>query len=100
MVANKGIVNGSARITLYVNGQEEHTYALTVNSGRSTPVQFIISRDQPGTYSVYVNGLEAGSFRVEAIIDPNMLLLVSSALLIGALILGIVYIRRKQQGHY
>ncbi len=100
VVANKGTVNGSVRITVYVNGEQEHTYGLTVNSGKSIPVQFAISREQPGTYSVHVNGIEAGTFRVEAVIDPNMALLISMSLLTAALILGVIYIRRKRQGNY
>lgn len=100
MVANRGTVNGSTRITLYVNGQEENTFGVAVNSGSTAPVQFSVSRDRPGSYSVYVSGTAAGSFTVEEIIDPNLVLMLSSALVFTALMLCVIYIRRKQRENY
>jgi hypothetical protein len=70
-VANSGAVNGAARITLYVNGQEESSQGITVNSGNSTLVTFTVSRNEPGTYSVYVGGTQAGSFTVDEFAGPG-----------------------------
>ena len=58
------------------------------------------TRSQPGTYSVYVGGEQAGSFTVDEFADPNIILFASLAALAFVLILGAVYFtRRKQQGY-
>ena len=100
LVTNRGTVNGSARITIYVNGEQDQSYGVSVNSGKSTRLEFAVSREMPGTYSVYVNGAEAGSFKVENAVNPDLILLISCVLIITALIMGVVYIRRKQQDYY
>ena len=98
-MVNKGTVNGSARMTLYVNGQEESSQGVTVNSGSSTPVTFTISRNEPDTYSVYVGGTQAGSFTVDQFADPNIILYISGALLVVAFITGLLFVlRSRQQG--
>jgi phosphatidylserine decarboxylase len=98
-VVNKGTVNGSARMTLYVNGQEESSQGITVNSGSIAPVIFTVSRNEPGTYSVRVGGTQAGSFIVDQFADPNIILYMSGALLVGAFITGLLLILgRRQQG--
>jgi len=97
---NKGTVNGSARITLYVNGQEESSQGITVNGGSNVPVTFTVSRNEPGTYNVYVGGTQAGSFTVDEFADPNTVLYISGALLVIAFIIGTLFIlRRKQPGY-
>ncbi|MGD0857601.1 MAG: CARDB domain-containing protein, partial [Dehalococcoidia bacterium] len=99
-VANTGTVNGTGSIKVYVNGEMENSQGVTVNSGSSTPVTFTISRNEPGTYSVYVGGASAGSFTVDQFADPNIILYISGALLIFAFIIGLLFIlRRRQPGH-
>ena len=53
-VVNTGTVNGSSSIKVYVNGQEESSQGVTVSSGSNTPLTFTVSRNDPGTYTVYV----------------------------------------------
>lgn len=65
-VTNQGTGNGDTKITLYVNGHEVESKGLTIASGQSEPVHFTISRNEPGTYSVQVGGVSAGSFTVDA----------------------------------
>ena len=79
-VANKGTADGSAQIKLYVNGQEEAHQGVTLSSGSRTPVKFTVSRDEPGTYSVYVGSIPAGTFEVDQFADPNLILYISGAL--------------------
>jgi hypothetical protein len=98
-VANTGAVNGNASIKVYVNGQVESTRGVTVNSGSSTPVTFSVTRDEPGTYSVYVGGTNAGSFTVDALADPNLILIVSGALILFAFVVGIIFIIRRRQAY-
>jgi len=96
-VANRSTVNGSTTIKLYVNGQEDSSRGVNVNSGSVIPVTFTVSRSQPGTYAVYVNGAQAGSFTVEESVDLNLILIISCALILIALVLGFIYISRRQR---
>jgi hypothetical protein len=98
-VVNTGTVNGSSSIKVYVNGQEESSRGVTVSSGSSTPVTFAVTRNEPGTYSVYVGGTNAGSFTVDALADPNIILYISGALLVFAFVLGVIFITRRRQAH-
>jgi Tol biopolymer transport system component len=95
-VANKGTANGSSQIKLYVNGQEEAHQGITLSSGTSTPVKFTVSRDEPGTYSVYVGSIPAGTFEVDTFADPNIILYISGALLLFALIGGVVFMAGRR----
>jgi len=98
-VANTGTANGSSRIKLYINGQEEANQGVTLSSGSRTPIKFIVSRDEPGTYSVYVGSIAAGSFEVDGFADPNLILYISGALLLFALAGGVIFMttRRRQR---
>jgi hypothetical protein len=91
-VANTSTVNGVTRVRLYVNGQLDSEQAVTVTSGKQTPVSFTVSRNEPGTYQVYVNGTSAGSFTVS---DNSTILYISIAFILLAFILGIILIYRK-----
>lgn len=98
-VANTSAVNGSARLTLYINGQEEASQGITMASGGNSPVTFTVTRNEPGTYSVYVGGTNAGSFIVDQFNDTNLVLYISSILILFAFVIGVIYtMRRKQAG--
>jgi hypothetical protein len=94
-IANTGAVNGTGTIKVYVNGQEESSRGVTLNSGSSTPVTFIISRNEPGTYTVYVGGTNAGSFTVDQF-TPETILIVSGALVFFAFIIGAIVVTRRR----
>jgi len=96
-VVNTSTVNGTSSIKVYVNGGLENSQGVTVKSGSNTPVTFTVSRNEPGTYSVYVGGTRAGSFTVDQFADPNMILYISVALIFFALAGGAVYIMRRRQ---
>jgi len=99
-VANTSTVNGSSLIQLYVNGQEESSQGITVKSGNNMPVTFTISKDKPGTYTIYVGSVNAGSFIVDELADPNIILYISIASIFIALVGGAVFImRRRQSAH-
>ena len=95
-VVNSGTANGAASIKLYVNSQEESSQGVAVASGRSVPVTFSITRADPGAYSVYVGGTQAGSFVVDQFADPNIILFISGAAIFFAFIIGAIYIYRKR----
>lgn len=84
-IANKGASNGSARVTLYVNGQEELAQGVTVASGQASEVHFTVNRNDPGTYTVYVNNVPAGSFTVDQFAGNGTLIYG----IIGLFVLGI-----------
>jgi hypothetical protein len=94
-VVNNGTGNGEARVTLYVNGQEESSQGVSVASGGSAPVTFTLIRSEPGTYSVYAGGVPGGAFTVDASPQPAAVLVISSLLVLTALVLGVVYARRR-----
>jgi hypothetical protein len=96
-VVNTGMVNGSSSIKVYVNGQEESSQGVTVNSGSNTPLTFTVSRNEPGTYTVYVGGTNAGSFVVDQFADPNLIPIISGALIVFAFVIGLIYITRRRQ---
>jgi len=97
-VANTGTGNGTSVIKVYVNGEMENNQGVTVNSGDSMPIIFTVSRNEPGTYDVYVGGTSAGSFTVDQF-TPETILIISGALVFFALVMGIIYTtRRKTRG--
>jgi uncharacterized repeat protein (TIGR01451 family) len=99
-IANKGTVNGSSKIRLYVNGYEEPGQGLTLASGQSRTLTFDVSRSEPGTYQVYVNGTSAGSFKVSDNSGSNAILIMSTLCLLGALFIGILMVLRRRQSQY
>ena len=94
-VANKGTGNGAANIRVYVNGQEEVSKGVVVSSGSLATVTFIVSRNEPGTYSVYVGGVSAGSFTVDEMANPNIILYISIVLILIALVVGMAIMPRS-----
>lgn len=96
-VANTGTGNGTSLIHIYVNGQEDASRGITVNSGGTSTITFDVARNQPGTYTVYVGGVNAGSFTVDQF-TPDTMLFISGALVFFAFILGIIYIARRRTG--
>jgi len=65
LVANTGGESGSYTVVLKIDGMKEAEETVTVAAGESQDVSFSLTRDEPGTYSVAVDGL-SGSFTVVA----------------------------------
>jgi len=68
-VSNVGDAQGTCVVELTVNGVVEATQSVTLSQNQSTTVSFTVSKDQPSTYQVELDGL-AGSFTVEEGIAP------------------------------
>ena len=96
-LANKGAVNGSMAVKLYVNGSEEASRSVMVESGKTVPLQFTVVRNEPGVYAVHVGGVNAGSFVIDAAAGSDVILYFSVTLILFALVLGILYIRRSRR---
>ncbi len=95
-LANRSTVNGTTAIKVYINGEEETRKGVTINSGSNTPLSFTVSRNEPGTYAVYVGGVSAGSFTVESD-DSNIILYISFAMIFIALVVGMLILLRRKQ---
>jgi len=95
-VTNKGGSNGTTKVVLYVNGQEADSKGIALSSGQSTPVSFKVSRNDPGTYQVYVNGTSAGTFTVDLFNSNDMLIYASVALFVIGMI-GLLYYLMKRR---
>ncbi|MCX6005480.1 MAG: hypothetical protein NT082_07410, partial [Chloroflexi bacterium] len=89
--------NGTARIKLYVNGEEESSQGITVESGHNVPVTFTVFRNEPGAYDVYVGGVQAGSFKVELFRESDTILIFSITMLAMAFMVGMVMLSRRQR---
>ena len=63
-VSNTGETIGKYGVTLKINGVAETTKEISVKAGSSEAATFTVSRDDPGTYEVEINGQKA-SFTVQ-----------------------------------
>ncbi len=98
-IANTGTANGQAAIKIYVNGDEEQQQAVSVDGGKVLPMQFSIQRNEPGTYKVFINNVNAGTFTVEDTASRDMLIyLIFISLICGIAIVSISLWRRTRTG--
>jgi len=95
-VTNKGNTNGDAKVTLYVNGQEVESQGVTVASGQTSPVHFSLSMNEPGTYTVSVGNVPAGSFTVDAFANNDFLIYGLIALFTIGIAVVIFMVTRKR----
>jgi uncharacterized membrane protein len=95
-LANKGNSNGTSKVTLYVNGQEVESQGVVLASGEKRTVNFTLSRNEPGTYSVYVNSVPAGNFTVD-IFTNNDVLIYSIIIMFTLGIIGILYLLARRR---
>ncbi len=95
-ITNKGGSSGTSKVTLFINGQEVESKGITLSSGESTTMHFSVSRNDPGTYTAYVNSIPAGSFTVDQFKNNDALIYGVIALFIIG-IAGIVFllVRKK-----
>ena len=68
-VANTHDTWGIYSLVLKINGVEEVQKQATVDAGSSQDVSFSLTRENPGSYSVFINGL-SGGFTVVAPAPP------------------------------
>jgi len=90
-ISNKGGSSGTSKVTLFINGQEEESKGVTLASGESTTMHFSVSRSDPGTYTVIVNSVPAGSFTVDQFKNNDALIYGVIALFVIG-IAGILYL--------
>jgi hypothetical protein len=95
-VTNKGDTNGDARLTLYVNGQEADSQSVVLAAGQTAPVHFYVSMNEPGTYSVHVGNVLAGSFTVDVLANNDLLIYGLIALFTIGIAVVIYMVTRKR----
>ncbi|GEM_PF-526379 len=71
---NKGNANGALKINLYVNDELADSRGVTLSAGESAPVHFYVTRNEPGTYTVRVGNIPAGSFTVDLFSNNDILI--------------------------
>jgi len=104
-VTNSGGMEGSYTITLLIDGTEEATQELSLAPGASDTVNFAVTRDSAGTYSVEIDGL-AGEFTVQAQAHPFPWALFGGILggvlaaLAAAIAVYLVIFRRRRAAAY
>ena len=97
-VSNTGDMEGTTDISLMIDNRLVDSKKVTVGENSTQTVQFTLTEDMPGTYSVEVSGL-TGSFTVNAVPESSIwwwwIIAVIVVLLIAA---GMWIYMRKHQG--
>jgi len=100
IVANTGNASGTSMVRVYVNGKEAGSQPVTLAPGQSRVVKFSIPASEPGVNNITVNGVSAGSFTVQDNRVSDFIFWASSAMVILALILAVIYTWRRREGYY
>jgi len=58
-VVNDGVSSGSYNVALWINGQMERQRTVEVSPGAAYPVEFTVTRTEPGNYDVDIEGQKA-----------------------------------------
>ena len=95
-VTNKGTTNGDAKLTLYINGQEADSQSVVLAAGQTAPVHFYVSMNEPGTYTVHVGSVPAGSFTVDVLANNDFLIYGLIALFTIGIAVVIYMVTRKR----
>jgi hypothetical protein len=94
-VINTGDQAGNYNVALKVNGQVEQTRMVSVGPQATQPVKFTVTRSEPGTYTVAIDGqrdsfsvLGSGGSNAKAPVNSGLIAII----LVGALILVAVVV--------
>jgi len=87
LVANTGGESGSYTVVLKIDGVKEAEETVTLAAGESQDVSFSATREEPGNYTVTVDGW-SGSFTVLLLVEPPGI----NWALIGGIIGGVVIV--------
>ena len=99
-VINTGDESGNLSVALKINGQVEQTRMISVGPQASQPIKFTVTKTEPGTYAVDVNG-QTGSFTIpdtnkttSESTNRNTVVILVAGLLVLAAIMVFVFTRR------
>ena len=88
-VVNNGASAGSYNVALNINGKVEQQRTVEVSPGTAYPVKFTVTKSEPGTYDVAIDGqrtsfIVVGSDASGAPVDGSLIALIAMAVLILA----------------
>lgn len=101
-IANYGGTDGTRNVELYINGYLADTQMVTVPAGSSQLVVFTVTKTEPGTYQVLLEGHE-GQFTVLSTAGAGHWAgplgtggIIVIVIFVIALVLGLVFVLRRQ----
>jgi hypothetical protein len=96
-VKNSGDMAGNFTAELTINGQLEDSRNIAVAGNASTPVNFTVVKDKPGTYTVDIGGQKAYFTVVEGLASNtiNIMYVILGCLVLLAVALGVILAMRK-----
>ncbi|RPJ60781.1 MAG: hypothetical protein EHM12_05895 [Dehalococcoidia bacterium] len=100
IISNNGTAGDSSSVKLYINGEMDSSQEITTASGGSQQVHFTVKRSQPGTYTVSIDNVQAGSFTVEEPFNPTTIFIVIGALIVFAILFRIMYLVRQEKYYH
>jgi cobalamin biosynthesis Mg chelatase CobN len=98
-IANSGDQSGSYTAELKINGQVEDVQTGRVSSHSAVPLEFAISKSEPGTYQVDINGQQS-YFTVtgeQSSMDSSRMIFIIGliACVIGVIVVVVLLYRRR-----
>jgi len=100
-VVNTGDEAGNLNIALKINGQVEQSRMVSVGPQGTQPVKFTVTKAQPGTYSVDING-QRGNFTILGTggtggkpVNSGMVILIAMAVLVLAVVMVLMMTFRR-----
>ncbi|HIE17171.1 MAG TPA: hypothetical protein EYP71_03145 [Dehalococcoidia bacterium] len=98
-VVNTGDEAGNYRVALKINGQVEETRMVSVGPQGTQPVKFIVTRSDPGTYRVVIDGQQS-SFTVlgsgtGAAASGGLIAIIAAAILLLVTVVALLASRRS-----
>jgi outer membrane protein assembly factor BamB len=102
-MANSGDEPAKYTATLKINGQVEQVKTGMVSGHTAQPITFTVSKSQPGTYSVDINGQQS-SFTITGKGQSGsstkiVIIMAIIVCVLGALLLAALVIRRRRAGY-
>jgi len=100
-IGNDGGTAGTRSIALYINGVLEQSQTVSVSAGSAKTVVFTVTKSEPGTYQVMLEGNE-GQFTVTGTAGGHWGGplgtggIIAIVVVVIALVLGLVFILRRE----
>jgi len=101
-VVNTGDESGNYNVTLKINGKVEQTRTVSVGPQSTQPVKFVITKNQPATYTIDIGGqrgnfviLGPGSSATGTAMSSGLIVIIILSLLVLATALVLMLIFRR-----
>ncbi len=97
-MANRGDIQGTYVATLRINGDVAETKEGSLEGNTAVPLQFSVSRSEPGTYYVDVNG-QRSFFTVVESGNRGRFLILLIIIPLFAVVIALLILRRRKHGY-